>query len=248
MKCIIIEDESGARDHLEKQLVLSGFDVEITARLDTVKSAITWLQQNTTELIFLDIQLGDGNSFEIFDNVSIETPVIFTTSYNQYAIKAFEVNAIAYLLKPVKRKELVQALEKNNQLHPVAPTINEKLIPVHQHYQERFLVQSGGRLLPIPVEEIVSFRVHDSRSLIITSTDKQQFLIDNKLEILESRLDPALFFRVNRQYILHIKSVKEILADENGKLRLILVVPTNEEIIVSRDKANIFKVWLTKEL
>jgi DNA-binding LytR/AlgR family response regulator len=99
----------------------------------------------------------------------------------------------------------------------------------------------------MPVEDIVCFRVHDSRSLIITSKDKQQFLIDNKLEILESRLDPNQFFRINRQYIIHIKAVKEILPDENGKLRLLLVIPTSEEIIVSRDKANIFKAWLTKE-
>jgi two-component system response regulator LytT len=117
MKCIIIEDETGAREHLEKQLNRSGFDIEIIARLDTVKSALAWLQNNTTDLIFMDIRLGDGYSFEIFDHISIHIPVILTTAYNtEYAIKAKEINALAYLLKPIKQKELNCVLEKNNQL------------------------------------------------------------------------------------------------------------------------------------
>jgi two-component system, LytTR family, response regulator LytT len=118
MRCIIIEDETGARKHLERQLKLSGFDVEIIERLDTVRSAINWLRHNTIDIIFLDLRLGDGNSLEIFDNIRVKTPVIFTTAYNWQTIHSLEINTIAYLLKPVKRKELINALEKKKLLYP----------------------------------------------------------------------------------------------------------------------------------
>jgi DNA-binding LytR/AlgR family response regulator len=248
MKCLIVEDEPRAAEHLQHQIRQTGYDVEVLHCTGSVEESVEWLNGHKDEigLIFMDIQLGDGSSFDIFDSVRLNTPVIFTTSYNQFAIKAFEVNSVAYLLKPVKLKLLEQALAKHRELydHNTA-AIHERISPLQPGYQKRFLVQSGNVLVPLTVDMIAYFRVHSGRHLLITTTDRQQFLIDHKLELLELRLDPALFFRANRQYMVNINAVKQVHLAEHGKVRIEMSPSAKEEIIVSKERASLFKSWLS---
>ncbi len=218
MRTVIIEDEKKAATHLRHQLGLTGENITISASLGSVEDAIDWLGKNETDLIFMDIQLGDGLSFEIFDHVQVKAPVIFTTSYNQYALKAFETNGIAYLLKPIKLSSLTQALDKYRLLFTSGKTINEQVVPLHQQYLKRFLVQSGNTMIPLAADDIAWFRIHTGRYLLLTDKNKSQYLIDNKLEILELRLDPEKFYRLNRQYIVNIDVIRGIQIIDNGKL------------------------------
>jgi DNA-binding LytR/AlgR family response regulator len=246
MNCIIIEDSRGALEHLENQLTQLEQGIEILARIDTVEDALLWLGNNTTDIIFMDIQLGDSLSFEIFDHIEVTTPVIFTTSYDAYAIKAFEVNSIAYLLKPVKLKELQQAVNKYEHLYEEGVRINNRVIGLRQGYQERFLVRTGNIMMPLQAENIAYFTISNRRHVLIVLKDKQQFVIDITLELLEQRLNPKDFFRVNRQYIISMPSVKEVIPGENGKLKLILDPAPKEDVTVARERAVAFKAWMAR--
>lgn len=246
MNCIIIEDSQGALEHLENQLKLLEQELNILARIDTVEDAVVWLSRNKADVIFMDIQLGDSLSFEIFDHIEVTTPVIFTTSYDAYAIKAFDVNSIAYLLKPVRLQELKQAIDKYDNLYKKEESINSRIVGLQREHQERFLVQTGNVMLPIAAEDIAYFRISNGRHVVITSHNKQQFVIDNTLELLEQRLNPKSFFRINRQFIVNIHSVKGVIASENGKLKLTLDPAPKEEVIVGRERAMAFKSWMTQ--
>jgi len=244
MNCAIIEDEQNAVEHLEYQLGQTGTDINIVARIDSVAKAIQWLSQHKADLIFMDIQLGDGLSFEIFDHIQVDTPVIFTTSYNQYAIQAFEVNSISYLLKPVKAQSLKDALAKYERITP--RPINEKIISLNQTWQKRFLVQTGNVMHPLSVDDIAYFRIHEGKYIVITTTEKKQYLIDSTLEILEKRLDPERFYRINRQFIVSIDSIAAVHAIDGSKLKIEVQPESRDEMIISKDKASSFKGWLNR--
>jgi DNA-binding LytR/AlgR family response regulator len=246
MNCAIIEDEQNAVEHLEYQLGLTGMDVSISVKIDSVEKAIQWLRQHKPDLIFMDIQLGDGLSFEIFDHIQINTPVIFTTSYNQYAMKAFEVNSISYLLKPVKVQNLKDALTKYQSIYEHGATLNERIIPLNQTYQKRFLVQSGNVMQPLSVDDIAYFRIHEGKYIVITTKEKKQYLIDTTLDILEKRLDPECFYRINRQFIVRIDSIEGIHAIDGSKLKLDVMPESKDEMIISKEKASAFKAWVNK--
>jgi DNA-binding LytR/AlgR family response regulator len=246
MNCAIIEDEQNAVEHLEYQLEQSGANINVVARIDSVANAIQWLGQNKTDLIFMDIQLGDGLSFEIFDHIRIDTPVIFTTSYNQYAVQAFEVNSISYLLKPVKVQNLKDALAKYERVNSKSFMLNERIIPLNQTYQKRFLVQTGNIMHPLPVEDIAYFRIHEGKYIVITTTEKKQYLIDSTLEILEKRLDPERFYRINRQFIVSVDSIASVHAVDGSKLKLEVHPESKDEMIISKEKASSFKGWLNR--
>jgi two-component system response regulator LytT len=246
MNCVIIEDEQNAIEHLEYQLEQTGLDISISARIDSVAKAIQWLGTNSPDLIFMDIQLGDGISFEIFDHIKIKIPVIFTTSYNQYAIQAFEVNSISYILKPVKLKSLKDALAKYESLQRHDSFLNEQIIPLNQTFQKRFLVQSGNVMHPLAVEDIAYFRVHEGKYIVITTHSKKQYLIDNTLEILEKRLDPEVFYRINRQFIVNINAIEGIHAIDGSKLKLEVLPENKDEMIISKEKAPAFKQWVNR--
>lgn len=247
MNCIIIEDEHHAAKHLENQLALTSSKVNVQATIDSVKNAVSWLKSNTTDLIFLDVQLGDGLSFEIFDHVQVKTPVIFTTSYDQYAIKAFEVNSIAYLLKPVKAQTLRSAIDKYTEHYSADESgINDKIISVQQDYQKRFFTQAGSAIKSISADDVSYFRVQDKRHLIMVSRDGQQHLLDNTLERLEQRLDPEQFFRINRQFIIHIKAIQRMSSQDRGRIKVETAPECKEEMLVSIEKISLFKNWLNK--
>lgn len=246
INCIIIDDDHRAAEHLKHQISLTGFDVKILDYFNSVKGSISWLSQNKADLIFMDIQLSDGLSFEIFDFIKGVIPVIFTTYDEKYSIKAFDVNSIAYLLKPVGLTSLISAIEKYKLLQGIRMEQIEKQVPYDNSYRKRFLVQSGNSMLPIAVNDVAYFRVHDSRYLLVVTKDKSQYLVSNKLELLEQRLDPEKFFRINRQFIIHIEAINEIKSSDNGKLRIELIYASKEELIVSKEKASSFKNWLER--
>lgn len=249
MNCVIIEDEIPAIERLEYELSLSEFDITVLARLRSVKKAVEWFteeHQQLPDLIFADIELGDGLSFEIFDHVQIKTPIIFTTSYNQYAIKAFDQNSISYLLKPIKQELLVQALNKYKRLYAKKATVqNPAIVKLNKDFQERFLVKSGSKLVPLKTDDVAYF-YFKNRFLFLVSNDKQQFVYDTTLEILEERLDPNKFFRVNRSFIVNLNAINNLQTIDKGKLRIDVIPDFKEEIIVSSAKITQFKDWLDK--
>jgi two-component system response regulator LytT len=244
INCIIIEDEFRSVQHLENQLALTGYEVNVLERIDTVEHAVAWLKNNTADIIFMDIQLGDGLSFEIFDHIQLKTPVIFTTSYNQYITKAFDVNSISYLLKPVNQEGLKGALEKFRFLYEKDTTLNDKIININRDHQKRFLVQSGSAMQSVMVNDVAYFQVQNKRFLVLTTKDRQQHLLDITMEILEQRLDPELFFRLNRQFIVNIHSIHKIHRLDKGRVRIETMPECKEEIIVSAEKSASFKDWL----
>jgi two-component system, LytTR family, response regulator LytT len=243
MDCIIIEDEGKAIKRLEQQLESSGYQMQISARLYSVQEAVYWLTNNHTDLIFLDIQLGDGLGFEIFDHVQVKTPVIFTTSYEEYITRAFDVNSISYLLKPVILDDLKSALDKYHFLYDSNQPLNEKIIPLNQDYQHRFLVRSAHSLKPISIEDVAYFYLQNRHFLLVTK-DRQQYLYDSTLEILEQRLDPKKFFRISRQCILNAGIIKEVNSYDNGRLKIETDPICKDEMIVSRYRVAEFRAWL----
>lgn len=248
MNCLIIEDEARAAQHLAHQLALTGHEVNVVERIGSVKKAISWLSDNEADLIFLDIQLGDGLSFEIFDNVQVKTPVIFTTSYDQYITKAFEVNSISYLLKPINTESLKRALDKYALLYVglEQEPVNEKIIPLNQEYQKRFLVQSGAAFILIAAEDVAYLRVQNKRYVILVTKQGNQYLADTTLEALEQRLDPAVFFRINRQFTIHIDAIKELYPVDRGRFKIETDPKCKEEMTVSAEKAALFRNWLKR--
>jgi two-component system response regulator LytT len=247
MNCIIIEDGRDAAEYLEHQIKeILKQPIDVIAKMRSVKESIAWLKNNHTDLIFLDIQLSDGISFEIFDNVQVTTPVIFTTSYDQYAIQAFELNSISYLLKPVKTENLRLAMEKFKQLHTPEAIFNNKVIPLQQEYQRRFYVESGNMLKSIPVEQIAYFRVQSGRYLIIVTHSGQQFLYENTLERLELRLDPMKFFRINRQFIIHIDAIHNMINYDSRRVKIEMVPECKDELMVAMAKVQSFREWLDR--
>ena len=247
MDCIIIEDEGNAAERLENQLSLTGYDINVLTKIDSVEEAVPWLKNNNTDLIFLDIHLGDGLGFEIFDHVQVATPVIFTTSYDQYMARAFEVNSISYLLKPIVLENLIMALDKYKYIQTANTTINQQLVKLHLGYQQRFLVKNGSFFIPINMQDVAFFHVQDKRFVIIHTKGGQQHLFDSTMEILEQRLDPSIFFRINRQFIISYDTIQQIsVYDTKGRLKLITEPTHKEEMIVSRYKAPEFRNWLNR--
>jgi DNA-binding LytR/AlgR family response regulator len=247
MNCVIIEDEDSSIEQLESYLEASGKPFNIQAKLDSIEEAVPWLKNNETDLIFLDIHLADGLSFEIFDHVQIKTPVIFTTSYDQYITKAFELNSISYLLKPFDFNSLNAALQKFDFLHSDTKDIQHKLLPIHREFQKRFLVTSGASYTTIMTSDVACLYVQNKAFLFIATKNKQQYLYDSTLEIVEQRLDPSQFFRINRQCIVNIDTIKQVHKyDTRGRLKLETEPASKEDLIVSISRASAFKQWLDR--
>ncbi|AOW19893.1 LytR/AlgR family response regulator transcription factor [Urechidicola croceus] len=251
MKVIIIEDEKPSARRLSRMLL--DLDIEAQAMLHSVSEAIRWFKENKhPDLILLDIQLSDGLSFEIFEQVEVKSAIIFTTAYDEYALKAFKLNSIDYLLKPIDDEELEQAIgkfkmnqpEKNN-IQVDLDQIKKLLInPLDKNYKERFTVKIGQHLKMIAVEEIECFYSENKGTYIFTS-DSRDYLIDNTLEQLDTILDPTIFFRVNRKFFVNINTIKDIISYTNSRLKIILNSFNEKEIIVSREKVRDFKNWIS---
>ena len=250
-KVLIIEDEPLAAKRLTRLLGQIDSSIEILDVLDSVKSSVEWLSKHEAELIFLDIHLADGNSFSIFDEVQPKTPIIFCTAYDQYALQAFRLNSIHYLLKPIEKEELEHALKKfEDQKSQAAPIDLVALTQAFQQkqepeYQKRFLVSSGDKIKSIPVEEVSYFFGQQKYAFLITE-DKRRHIIDSTLGKLENVVDPKQFFRINRQYLIKYDAIKTMYAHSKSRIKVELEPPGDIEAIVSMEKTRLFKEWLNR--
>lgn len=250
MKAIIIEDEKFARENLERLLLEIDPTIEIQAKMDTVKKTVEWLKSNQTELIFLDIHLADDLSFKIFEQVEVKTPIIFTTAYDQYALKAFKVNSVDYLLKPIDKEELASSLEKYATTQKAPQSINvDRIVEVmnekNKSYQQRFIVSRRDKIMSVRVEEIAYFEGED-RYVYLIKKDGSRYIIDYKLSDLEEQLDPAAFFRLNRSFIAQFDSIGRITSMSKSRVKVDLTPAASRDIIVSSANTRSFKMWLNQ--
>ncbi|WP_426094658.1 LytR/AlgR family response regulator transcription factor [Flavobacterium sp. DSR2-3-3] len=254
MTTIIIEDEKPAARLLQRKL--GKLNIGVGVMLHSVEESIEWFSKNGhPDLIFLDIQLSDGLSFEIFEKVEIKSAVIFTTAYDEYALRAFKLNSIDYLLKPIDEDDLKIAVAKFKSLLPKEEIqsqslgidfeqIKKMLInPFEKNYKKRFTVKIGQHLKVISIDEIECF-FSENKGTYIHTFDKRDYLIECTLELLEKELDPANFFRINRKFIVPLKAIKEIVVYSNSRLKVILPSFSEEDVIVSREKVSDFKTWI----
>lgn len=249
LKVIIIEDEQRAAADLAAQLRLLDPAIKITGILDSVAGAVQWLLSHPMpHLVFMDIHLGDGNCFEIFDQVEITCPVIFCTAYDEYALEAFKLNSIGYIVKPVDKEMLAAALEKYRSLEkhyvPSAESIQSisSVVQQSRRYKTSFLLPFKSKMVPLPVNNIACIYTRMECTYIVTADE--ELVISKTLEQLQIELDPAYFYRVNRQYIVAFSYIKEIEQLAGRKIGIILTIPFDESIVVSKDAASGFKAWM----
>ena len=250
MNIIIIEDEKPAARLLERKIEKLGYS--ITTLLHSVEESLLWFQNNPhPDLIFLDIQLSDGLSFEIFEKIDIKSAVIFTTAYDEYALRAFKLNSIDYLLKPIDEEELATAISKfanQFQVNSVSnldfEAIKRMLVnPISKEYRKRFSVKIGQQIKVIDVTEIECL-YSENKGTYIHTLDNRDYLIDSSLEVVEAELNPNDFFRISRKYIIPLQSVKEIQVYSNSRLKISLPTYKADEVIVARERVSDFKGWL----
>ena len=249
MKVLILEDETRAANHLERLLAKVAPNLVVLAKIESVRDGVKYLQNNPEpDLIFSDIQLADGLSFEIYKQVAVNCPIIFTTAYDHYAIEAFQTNGIDYLLKPIEEERLLKAIEKARHFSP--GLVLEKLLAINKPtsekaYKSRFMVKVGDKIKSVPVEEILVFYSQEKASFIRTS-DAHTYCIDYALDQLEPMLDLEKYFRINRKYIVSIDVCTNILAWTNSRLRLKIDGIDDSDIIVARERVVEFKNWLDR--
>jgi DNA-binding LytR/AlgR family response regulator len=250
MNVLIIEDARPAASKLEKMLLEIDPDINILAKPESVIESINWFNSNEKpDLIFLDIQLDDGISFEIFDSVKVETPIIFTTAYDRYAIKAFEVNSVDYLLKPIEDQTLRKALDKyktiyDSNLHQALKLDLLYKQMVHT-YKTRFFVKIGNHFHSVSVDEIQCFLIRE-RSTFLRTNNGKKYDLDYSLDQVQKMVDPTKFFRINRNYLIHIDSIQDIFSYSSNRLGVKLKMLDHLDMIVSREKVADFKQWLDR--
>ena len=253
MKVLIIEDEALSAEKIADYLLRFDENIEVLAKLDSVEASVRWFKaHNPPDLVLLDIYLSDGICFSIFDEVDVESPVIFTTAHDEYALTAFKLNSIDYLLKPIKFEALASAL---NKFRKVTERVNFKEVNIRLQgliesmktgqdpYKSRFLVKNGNKIRSIDSMQIAYFYSENKISFLVTK-ENHKFAIDPSLDQLKGQLDPKYFFRVNRKFLIHINSLKTIHPYFKGRLMIELDPTFHEDIILSSEKAQLFKNWL----
>jgi len=248
---LVIEDEPSAAERLIS-LIKQQMPVTVLAQPDTIKSSVAWLKSNPApDLIFMDIQLADGLSFQIFEQVTVNAPVIFTTAYNEYALKAFKVNSIEYLLKPIDANELQAAFAKYKMLigkpapDKMMESISYAMQMLTKRYKERFVVKVGEHLKTVEINEILFFFSLDKTTFAQT-TDGRKHILDFTLDQLDGLLDPSRYFRINRKYLVRIDSFKDMISHTNSRIKLLLKTSDDEDVIVARERVQEFKEWLDR--
>lgn len=251
MNVLVIEDEKPSARRLKRMLAV--LDVEVQDMLHSVEESIAWFKKNEhPDLIFLDIQLSDGLSFEIFDQVSVKSAIIFTTAYDEYALQAFKLNSIDYLLKPIDDEDLAIAVAKFKERIPKQQDVSlnfediRKLLGatvVERAYKKRFTTKIGQHIKMIPIDEIECF-YSENKGTYAATVDKRNYLLDTTLELLEKDLEPQTFFRVSRKYYINIHAIKDIISYTNSRLQIKLNHWNEQEIIVSRERVKDFKTWI----
>lgn len=252
MKILIIEDETAAARRLRKMITDIVKEADILDVIDSVTSAVKWFKNHPQpDLVFMDVHLADDNCFEIFKQVELNCPVIFTTAFDEYAIRAFEVNAIAYLMKPVKNTDLESALRKYQKLMagPSQYDYQRLLESIHTDssgYQKRLLLKIGQTIRAVAITDIAYFYTHDKIVTIVTS-ENRKYPADYTLDQLEKMLDPKLFFRINRQFIVSSKAIREMYVISKSRVKINLDPSIDAETAVSAERVSNFKKWLTAE-
>ena len=250
MNIIIIEDEKPAARLLQRKVEKLG--LQINKMLHSVEESIHWFDSNMhPDLIFLDIQLSDGLSFEIFESIDIKSAVIFTTAYDEYALRAFKLNSIDYLLKPIDDDDLSIAILKfknqfkQNSIASLDFEMIKKMLlnPIERNYKKRFTIKMGQQLKMINIEEVECF-YSENKGTYLHTFDNRDYLLDNTLEQLETEIDSKDFYRVSRKFIVPMKGIKEIQIHSNSRLKVILQTYKDDEVIVARERVNDFKDWL----
>jgi two-component system, LytTR family, response regulator len=254
MRVLIVEDEKPAADKLERHIKKYDATIEVAERFGSVEKTVDWLSngRNQVDLIFMDVQLSDGLSFDIFKRTVVEKPVIFTTAFNEYAIDAFKGNGIDYLLKPITYEAVAGSMEKLNTLrknlgstNPAAQLLQleQALGMLHKkNYKNRFMVRTGEHIHSIPAQDIMLFYAED-RNVFLLADNRLKYIIDYKMEELEDVLDPALFFRVNRTFIININAIRDVIVYSNSRLLIRPKIDFDKEIVVSRERVQEFKDW-----
>lgn len=253
MKVLIIEDEPFARAELKRLIQATGRDIEVLEELDTVEDSVLWLNSHPPpDLIFLDIQLADGISFEIFRQVQVSAPVIFTTAYDEYAIRAFQLNSIDYLLKPIRQEMLGNAFRKLESLRQekqpprswmTAEQLENLLAAARQEYKSRLLVRVGDNLKSVEISQAAYFLAEDDVVFVVLK-DGGRYITDHALNEMESLLDPKLFFRISRNCIASITAIKKVSKYFNSRLLVELNPPAPGQLLVSRVRVPDFMKWL----
>lgn len=248
MRCLIIEDEHFAAERLMGLIKNYDASIEILEVIQSVRNAVKWFNSNLSpDLVFMDIQLADGLSFEIFEEVIIKTPVIFTTAFNEYTLKAFKVNSVDYLLKPVDQGELNNAIDKykeNTKFKEIPVQVFENILnSVSNRYKNKFVIKVGEHIKVFTIEDIQCFHSIEKNTFLQNSSGRD-YAVNYSLDQLEELLDPAKFFRINRNFIISFTSISDIINFSNSRLQVKLSLNCSPELIVSREKVQSFKKWL----
>ncbi|MDR6784301.1 two-component system response regulator LytT [Pedobacter africanus] len=248
MKVLIVEDEELAADTLRNILMDINPNIQVLTILGTVEAAVAWLSKHTADLLFMDIHLGDGESFQIFQQVQVNSPVIFTTAYDQYTLKAFKNQGIDYLLKPFDEDDVRAALNKLNSIRKATEIVLPQITTIEAQpgkLRNRFMVKMGKLIKTVQSEEVAYFMA-DDKYLFLVTKDNQNYIIEETLSSLEPQLDPAVFFRINRKFIINIKAIKEMYKLSRNRVRIVLQPSpaAGVEAVVSEERAEDFKNWL----
>jgi len=252
MDVVIVEDEKLAADKLERQLKKTDEKIHVLAKLESITEAVNWFSENKCDLVFLDIHLSDGISFNIFEKIKLKTPVVFTTAYDQYAIQAFKVNALDYLLKPISKSDLSVALEKyhsladnQKELPPIDfSALMEAMGDKKAAYKERFMVKSGGGKIKVIEMDNVAYFFAEGKYTFLVDKKGEEHLIESTLEKLVNELHPLKFFRINRQFIVGISAIERMFSWTKSRIKIELNPPPKQEVIVSVERSPEFKKWL----
>ena len=251
MNVIVIEDEKPAARRLKR--MLQKLDIEVQVMLHSVEESLNWFQTNEEpDLIFLDIQLSDGLSFEIFEELSIHSAIIFTTAYDEYALKAFKLNSIDYLLKPIDEDELKNAVDKYHKQLPKSSNLKvnmddiRKLLinPIDRKYKKRFTIKIGQHIKIIPTNEIECFYSENKGTYALMESGRS-FLMEQTIESLVKELDPKAFFRISRKCIIQIAHIRDIVAFSNARLKIEIKPEIDIDLVVSRERVKDFKLWIS---
>lgn len=249
MDVVIVEDEYLLADELEDMILSADSSINIVAKLDSVQESVEWFKHNSCDLVFMDIHLSDGISFSIFEKVNIDIPVVFTTAYDHYSIKAFDVNSIAYLLKPIKEEDVQKSLNKFSTINSSQSidysAIKSLISKASIQCKQRFVLRMGKIQKPVSVSDI-SYFMADDKFLLAIVKDGKKYFCDSTLARLEKELDANDFYRVNRKYIVSFSAVKELLSYSKSRIKLKLSPETEEDVIISSSKAKEFIEWLEK--
>ncbi len=249
MNCLIVEDEKMAAERLKKLITEAEPSVTILEVTQSVKQTVAWLNQNPRpQLVFMDIQLADGLSFEVFEQVEANFPIIFTTAFDEYALKAFKHNGIDYLLKPIQLPELKQAIAKYKLHYTPTPAIpghvfDSLMRNIAKTYKSKFAIKIGEHIRIIPIEQVQCFYAMD-KAVFLQTTEGRHYDLNYTLDQLDEMIDPAKFFRISRKHTVALASITDIVAYSNSRLLLKLAQPHPDELVVSRERVKEFKDWI----